>query len=277
MSERAAGGVARVFILGAGRAGLALAHGLRAGGVAIAGVHGRHAIPQDGVTAGVLPSGLGGANVVLVAVRDAQLDAALAELAPALPAAAVVLHLSGATDPKGLAPLRASGHPCGTFHPLLPLAPGSDVEAMLRGGWFGLDGDDAAIEAAQALARALGANVLRIPAGEKARYHAAAVLASNYPVVLAALGERLLHEAGIDGAAARGAVTSLLAGAAGNARRVGAEHPLATALTGPIVRGDHETVRRHLDALAADPILAEVYRVLAEATAALLERPPAGS
>ena len=261
-------GRVRAFVLGAGRAGVALARGLREGGIDVAGVHGRHA--GEGVTAGPLPARLGDATVVLVAVRDAQLDAALAELAPALAPGAVVLHLSGATDPAGLAALRATGHACGTFHPLVPLAPDSDVVALLRGAWFGVDGDDAAMDVARVLAEALGARVLRIPAGEKARYHAAAVLASNYPVVLAALAERLMRDAGVASEAARGAVAMLLSGAASNVRGLAPGRPFAATLTGPMVRGDHETVRRHLDALADDPMLAEVYRTLAEATASLL-------
>jgi predicted short-subunit dehydrogenase-like oxidoreductase (DUF2520 family) len=267
-SPRAGSPDPRVFVLGAGRAGLALARGLRDGGVAVVGVHGRHA--ARGVSAGPLPAGLHDATAVLVAVRDAQLDAALAELAPALGPGAVVLHLSGASDPAGLVPLRASGHPCGTFHPLVPLAPESDVAALLRGAWFGVDGDDAAIATSTTLAHALGAHVLRIPPGEKARYHAAAVLASNYPVVLAALAERLMREAGVEAAAARGAVTTLLAGAASNARGLAPERPFTATLTGPMVRGDLATVDRHLDALAGDPVLADVYRALAQATAGLL-------
>lgn len=263
----------RVFVLGAGRAGLALARALGEAGIAVAGIHGRRPVADDGVTAGPLPRGLQDADVAVVAVRDAQLDEALAELAPALPPGTVVLHLSGATDPAGLEALRAGGHPCGTFHPLVPLAPGSDVAALLHGAWIGVDGDDAAVARAGTLAGALGAHVLRIPAGEKARYHAAAVLASNYPVVLAALAERLMREAGVEGGAARGAVAALLAGAARNVRGVPAARPLASTLTGPMVRGDHETVRRHLDALADDPLLAEVYRSLAEATSALLGAP----
>jgi predicted short-subunit dehydrogenase-like oxidoreductase (DUF2520 family) len=113
---------------------------------------------------------------------------------------------------------------------------------------------------------------LLIPRGEKPRYHAAAVLASNYPVVLAALAERLMRDAGVDGPSARGAVTGLLAGAANNVRGVPADRPLESSLTGPMVRGDLDTVRRHLDAIAADAELAEVYRTLAEATSALLAR-----
>jgi predicted short-subunit dehydrogenase-like oxidoreductase (DUF2520 family) len=267
----------RVFVLGAGRAGLAMARALREGGVTIAGLHGRRAVPDDGVTAGPLPRGLRDATVAIVAVRDAELDAALAELRPALAPRCVVLHLSGASDPAGLDALRAAGHPCGTLHPLVPLAPRADVAALLRGDWLGVDGDAAAIASSRQLAAALGAHVLHIPVGEKARYHAAAVLASNYPVVLAALAERLMLDAGVEADGARGAVAALLAGAAGNVRGVPGDRPLASTLTGPIVRGDHEIVRRHLDALEADPVLADAYRALAEATAALLSREAAAA
>jgi predicted short-subunit dehydrogenase-like oxidoreductase (DUF2520 family) len=104
---------------------------------------------------------------------------------------------------------------------------------------------------------------VEIPAGEKARYHASAVMASNFPVVLAALAARLLREAGLPAEAADGAVRALLAGAAEN---LAAASPAALAsgavLTGPVVRGDVETVARHLVALAGDDRAHAVYVAL---------------
>jgi prephenate dehydrogenase len=113
-----------VFVLGAGRAGRGLSRALRASGIDVIGLHGRRVeLEPDVVTAGPLPGTLAGASVVIVAVRDGQLDEALGELAGApLAAGAVVLHASGSAEPRGLTALRASGHPCGTFHPLVPLA-----------------------------------------------------------------------------------------------------------------------------------------------------------
>lgn len=257
-----------VFVLGAGRAGVGLARALRAAGVTVTGVHGRRPDASLGITAGRIPAGLGGANVALVAVRDAQIDAALDELLPALPADVIVLHLSGATEPRTLDAIRAKGHAAGTFHPLIPIA----GDAALHGAWVGVDGDAAARAASERLASALGAQVLAIPPGTKPRYHAAAVLASNYPVVLAALADRLLTEAGIAPHAARGAVATLLAAAARNVAAAPPATSLASALTGPMVRGDHEVVRGHLDALASEPVVAEAYRALAEATVSLLAR-----
>jgi predicted short-subunit dehydrogenase-like oxidoreductase (DUF2520 family) len=250
----------QVFILGAGRAGLGLARALRASGVRVVGVHGRrNPGGPDGVTVGPLPPSVGDATVTLVTVRDAELEGAIGELArAALAPGSVVLHASGSSDPAGLALLRERGHPAGTFHPLVPFADPARAGAMLRGAWIGIDGDGKARASARTLAAALGAHTLEIPAGEKARYHAAAVIASNFPAVLLWLGERVLAHAGLDAETARRALRALFLAAAENLRvQSGPE-----ALTGPIVRGDVETVHRHLGALASDHLALAAYRAL---------------
>lgn len=252
----------RVFILGAGRAGRSLARALRAGGVQITGLHGRHVSAAEGITAGPPPGSLGSATCVLVTVRDAQLDGALATLAAAsLAPQAVVLHASGSADPAGLAGLRAAGHACGTFHPLVALSDPAHAPQTLRGAWIGVDGDDGARRVSERLAAAVGAHVLYIPPGEKARYHAAAVFASNFPTVLMCLAEELLREVGIAPDVARQALHPLFASAVENLRG-GAG---ASALTGPIVRGDADTIERHLLALRAHPDTLDAYRALSRA------------
>lgn len=252
-----------VFILGAGRAGRGLARALRASGIDVVGLHGRHEPGgEDGVTVGALPAALERATVALVTVRDAQIDAALDELlaAPLAPGA-VVLHASGSAEPAALARVRDAGHPAGTFHPLVPIADPAHAMERLRGAWVGVDGDERARAVGRALAAAVGATVLDIPPGGKALYHAAAVMVSNFPVVLMLIGERLLEEAGLPAAAAQRALHPLFSAAAENLR----EHRGVRALTGPIVRGDVETVSAHLAALAADPDALDVYRALSRA------------
>jgi predicted short-subunit dehydrogenase-like oxidoreductase (DUF2520 family) len=133
-----------------------------------------------------------------------------------------------------------------------------------------VDGDAAAEAAARGLAERLGAHALGIPAGARARYHAAAVFASNFPVVLAAVAERLLARAGVGAAEARPAVRHLLSSAAAN---LAAGDDAALALTGPVARGDVATVARHLAALADDAEADALYRTLARATLGLA---PAG-
>lgn len=256
-----------VFILGAGRAGRGLSRALRASGIDVIGLHGRRVeLEPDVVTAGPLPRTLAAATVVIVAVRDGQLDEALGELAGApLGAGAVVLHASGSAEPRGLAALRASGHPCGTFHPLVPLADPSRAAALLRGAWIGTDGDLEAMAVADRLAARLSAHALRIPAGEKATYHAAAVFASNFPTVLAAVAEQLLASVGVAEDDAWGAIRALMRGAVANLDDATPAH----ALTGPIARGDSDTIRKHLDALTSQPGTRALYATLSLAAVEL--------
>jgi len=256
-----------VFIVGAGRAGRGLSRALRASGTDVIGLQGRRVeLEPDVITAGPLPASLAGATVVIVAVRDGQLDDALGELAAApLGTGAVVLHASGSADPRGLAALRARGHPCGTFHPLVPLADPARAAELLRGAWIGTDGDAAAIAAAERLAARLGAHVLRIPAGEKPAYHAAAVFASNFPTVLAAVAAQLLVRAGVAEGSAWGAIRALMRGAVANLD----DATPAQALTGPIARGDVGTVRTHLAALESQPATRMLYANLSLAAVEL--------
>ncbi|HEY0969883.1 MAG TPA: DUF2520 domain-containing protein, partial [Gemmatimonadales bacterium] len=197
-------GSRRVFVLGAGRAGRSLAAALAAAGRPVVGLHGRRP-PESGpraATAGETAESWGelrgtrisDADVVLVTVRDSELEAALGQLTAApLEPRAVVLHASGATDPGGLGALREAGHPAGTFHPLVPLSDPARGAELLRNAWIGVDGDGEATSAARELAAAVGARVLEIPAGARPAYHAAAVFASNFPVVLAAAATSLLR------------------------------------------------------------------------------------
>lgn len=256
----------RVFIVGAGRAGRGLARALGASGVQVVGLHGTTASDDPPVTAGAIPPRIRKATVVLVTVRDAQLDAAITELTRApLAKEAVVLHASGSTDPPTLELLRRAGHPCGTFHPLVPLADERRAADRLRGAWIGIDGDERARAMAASLARALGAHAVAIPPGEKPRYHAAAVFAANFPIVLAAIADRLLRESRISANDAWQAILHLMRTAVAN---VESQSP-AEALTGPIARGDQDTVRAHVAALANDPEALAAYRALSRAALAL--------
>ena len=269
MSPTAAtGGSGGVFVLGAGRAGRSLARAFVVAGVNVVGLHGRQpdvaGIPP--VTGGAPPPTLGSASVVLVTVRDSQLGDALRQLAGArLAPGAVILHASGATDPAEASALRQQGHPVGTMHPLVPLADPARAPEVLRDAWIGVDGDTPAIAAATALAHQIGANALTIPPGEKPRYHAAAVFAANFPVVVAALAERWWDAAGVQEGEARAATLGLMGAAVSNLER-GRPHDV---LTGPIARGDVASVIGHLAALADDAPALDAYVTLSRAALTL--------
>jgi predicted short-subunit dehydrogenase-like oxidoreductase (DUF2520 family) len=216
---------------------------------------------------------MSGANIVMLCVRDPQLDETIDEVAAAaksglIERGTVILHTSAIAEPDGLRGLSESGFPGGTFHPLAPFGDPEVASELLRKGWIGIDGDNAAKNASRRLAGQLGARTLDIPPGKKPAYHAAAVISSNFPVVLASVAGRLLHEIGVPDATAYQAVESLMSGALANMKQTLPDD----ALTGPVMRGDAETVSKHLRALKGHDRALEVYRALSAAVVEIAER-----
>ena len=265
-----AGVVEPVVLIGAGRAGRALAAALRTVGVSSALVDRTQVVEQWGATVFVSRAdAIARAALILVAVRDGQLDAALDPLrVPGVMGdGAVVLQVSGSAEPAARERLSHTGVSYGTFHPLLPLLNPEVARQRLQGAVIGVEGDAAAHAAAMHLATRLGATTIEIPRADRAAYHAAAVIASNFPVTLAALAEGLLSQIGVDSTAAHRAVRALMAASVENL----ASAPRALdALTGPIARHDTATVRAHATALQGMHPYHEVYDVVSRATLALL-------
>jgi predicted short-subunit dehydrogenase-like oxidoreductase (DUF2520 family) len=188
-------------------------------------------------------------GVVLLAVPDAAITPVAIELAAeaAVTADHVVLHLSGLRSRDALEPLAASGAGLGSFHPLQTISDPETAPERFAGAYAGIEGDDRALAAAGALAATLGMTAVPIPASAKPAYHAGATFAANYTTALAAVAERLAVSAGVAPDVARRLYLPLIRGAAANL-----EAGPAAALTGPVRRGDVETVRAHLRALGPD-------------------------
>lgn len=264
------GSLEPVVLVGAGRAGRALAAAFRAAGLPYALVDRTTIVEQHGPP--VFTSRTDAVQhsaAVLVAVRDGQLDVALDELRErdGVHAAMVVLQVSGSAEPAARDRITAAGAHYGTFHPLLPLIDPSLASFRLQGSVIGIEGDAAAHLVATQLAARLGATTIEIPRSERAAYHAAAVLASNFPVTLAALAEGLLSRIGVDSVAAHRAVRALMAASVEN---LAAAPRALDALTGPIARGDVATVRAHTTALHGSRPYHDVYEVLSRATLELM-------
>lgn len=226
-------------VAGPGRVGTSLAAWLEACGGRRIAAAGRQALPELSTA---------GQDLLLVAVPDPVLPAVAAELARR-PQAAVVLHTSGSLDAGALAPLREAGSAVGTLHPLKAFPhPLPDLE-QAHGVFFAVDGDPDARDLAFRLAAAWSAEAAEVPATARSLYHFAATLAAGGVVTLLAAAEEIAERLGLPEAVTRGYL-ELCKGAvaaAAEAHREG--HPLGSALTGPVARGDRDTVARHLEAL----------------------------
>jgi predicted short-subunit dehydrogenase-like oxidoreductase (DUF2520 family) len=241
--------LAPTAIVGAGRMGRGLAAALEHGGHTVR-LLGRERRANDTREA----------ELVLLAVPDDAIGSVASELArgAAIGREQVVLHLSGLLDRKALHPLASTGAGLGSFHPLQTVADPATAPELLRGAYAGLEGDERAVAAGARLAGLLGMQTVRLAPGAKPAYHAGAVIASNYAVVLAAVAEQLARRAGVAEPDAGSLYLPLMRGTLANL----AMGPVA-ALTGPIRRGDAATVRRHLEALTPEerPLYRELGRV----------------
>ena len=268
----------RVSIVGAGRAGSALAVALRAAGYPITAVHSRsrdsaaHLASQVGAEAVSTASAAArAADVVLLTVPGPQVipvAATIAATSIALPGR-VVIHCDGGQGRDALAAIRLTAAAAAAMHPLQALA-GEASAPLFRGSAFAVDADEGARAVVAAMVLDLGGLAFTVGREQRALYHAAAVLAGNAPLALLSAATGLLEEAGIDAAVAGVGLAALLEGAAHNARRDG----VARALTGPVVRNDAASVRAHLAALSeADPRARSLYVQLGAELLEVVGRP----
>ena len=179
------------------------------------------------------------------------------------PAAKVVLHVSGSVGLEPLAPLAQLGAHVGSLHPLQSFAGGN---TKLAGVYMALDGDSEAQDAGKKLVELFGGKAFSVPAEERAAYHAAACICSNYAVAVEAMAAQLMARWTGSNEAAWEALLPLFKGTAANLQAT--QNPAAV-LTGPIARGDVSTVAKHLAALPVDVIPAYCSLGLATTSLAL--------
>jgi predicted short-subunit dehydrogenase-like oxidoreductase (DUF2520 family) len=224
-----------IAIVGAGRLGTALATALGAPGPLGRGAEAR------------------GATTVLLCVPDSEIATAAAVVGPG----PLLGHCSGAT---GLDVLHE--HEAFSLHPLMTVPAGAPRD-VLAGAGCAVDGSTPrALAVAEALAGRLGMRATRVADEDRAAYHAAASIASNFLVTLEGAAERLAATAGVD----RALLAPLVRAAVENWAARGAED----ALTGPIARGDEETVARQRAAVEErTPELLPLFDAMVDATRAV--------
>lgn len=256
-----------VMIVGPGRMGLALGYALiEADAVASLTVCGRRPEPP---THPLFIQGLAtycfGLEPVppdTEAVFLAVPDHVVPEMAHALagqgraPEGCAAFHLSGALSTEVLAPLHIQGYSVGSFHLLQAVAHPVTGAERIPGSFIAVTGAPRAIAVARRLASALASPMLTVPESRRPLYHAAAVMASNFLAPVLDMATRMMERAGIPHDEALPALLPLVRGALANIEEVGLEQ----AVTGPVPRGDVETVGLHLRAL--DPSDRPLYALL---------------
>jgi predicted short-subunit dehydrogenase-like oxidoreductase (DUF2520 family) len=199
------------------------------------------------------------ADVVVVAVADRALPGTATRIAAvACGFRPLLLHTSGVLSAEVFA---STGMRAGSLHPLQSFPDAGD-DALLRSRvpgthWFH---EGEGFDEAAAMTAVWRGTLHRLAPGRKALYHAGAAVLSNHAVALFDAALALFEAAGVPRSEAHAPLAGLLAGTSANVAAAG----VPAALTGPVARGDADTVRRHLDALrAAAPDLVESYVAMA--------------
>lgn len=178
----------------------------------------------------------------------------------------IIVHCSGALSSDILAPFKNKGCSVASIHPLRAFRKKLHVDAF-KDCYCVVEGDNEATTLLTDLFKGMGAHVIPISAVKKNTYHAAAVMASNYLVTLAGSAATLFMDAGLSDSQARDMTQNLMQSSLANIQHT---TRLADALTGPLARGDIETINTHLHAIE-EPHIEALYRAAALATLPLTD------
>lgn len=264
----------KVGIIGAGKVGSALCKSLQDAGREICGLT---AATKESVQAAaekfhtrpfsnqeLVPL----CDVLFLTVPDRLVGEVAAELALAFGPAGnsflagkTFLHCSGSLELEELRPLADLGAEIGSLHPLQSFA---SADVSFHNIYMAVDGSEAARKTGKEIAAILGAQVFYVPAEERKAYHAAACFASNYVVTAVAVAQELMSKWAPTPEAGLAALMALFDGTAHNLHQAKLAREV---LTGPIARGDTNTIKAHLAVLP--PKILEVYKALGRQTVCL--------
>lgn len=198
------------------------------------------------------------ADIYFITTSDQHVATVAQQLAHlSLSPSTIVAHCSGALNSSILAPL---GCAIASIHPIKSFACPHISVATFSGTYCAIEGIEYAVQQLSALFTLLGAKVTRIKKESKNVYHAASVLANNYLVTLHAHATQSYLTAGIDPGIATLLVTQLMEGALDNLKSM----PHHIALTGPIQRGDIDTIKKNINGLSQAQVPKETLQLYAQ-------------
>ena len=210
------------------------------------------------------------ADLIWLTVNDDAIEHVAETISGTLHPDTVILHTSGALSSKIIK--KHTNNPCGSFHPLAPcpLKQITDAEcvSLYRGVMHAFEGDSKAHEIVVQLSERLNSPCIALPSDAKPLYHASAVIASNYPLILINMATELLVECGFSRDQALEATKRLCQQ---SLKVLDHAQPL-DALTGPIKRNALETIQTHESVLKSYPQALAVYSAIKEAAFEMLKK-----
>ncbi len=266
-----------ISIIGAGRAGTALAYLLQKKGDNISAVASRSQESLNRAkkyldshfTHNIFEAASRG-ELIILSVNDDNISSVCMNLADneAFKENSVVAHLSGALGLNVLEPAKRIGCHVGSLHPIQTLADVDGAIANLPGSYFGLTGEEHSVEVLREVISKLGGIAVEVKDEDKALYHAAACVASNYLVAMTYAAGKLYQKSTRGQSIDLSALWPLIEGTVANLKRSGP----VKALTGPLSRGDIKTIEKHLTSINnKTPEWSNFYRNLGLATCQVIK------
>lgn len=242
----------KIGFIGAGRVGCSIGKYLSVSGIDIAGYYDISAEAADSAAAFTDSESFSKieelvlhSSLLFLTTPDGRIQDTWETIRPLSIAQKIICHCSGALPSDAFTGIEKTGAAGCSFHPMLPFSDRFSSYEQLKHSFFTIEGQKDAVKTVSELFTGLGNTVCQIPGECKPKYHAAASILSNQVIAALDTGYRLLEECGFSREDARQATKELVVQNIENVLR----HDCAQALTGPIERGDIQTVRKHLNCL----------------------------
>lgn len=274
------GDILEIGFIGAGKAGKALGLYFKSHGLSISGYYSKtlqSAQEAAGLTQSKAFTSVSelthSSSLIFITVPDHAFGAIDRQISALIAAQncdmnKIWIHLSGAHPSDYLAGIKAAGGEVASMHPLLSFGEATVSAGHLERAWFTLEGSERAVSTAMELLSKTGGKYSQIKAADKPLYHAGACVVSNFLVTLLDSGLSLFEASGMERGNIFSAIEPLIDSTLSNIREKGT----LDALTGPIVRGDFNTVDIHLKSIEAQlPTQLEFYRAMALKTVEIID------
>ena len=208
------------------------------------------------------------ADVFLIGCQDGHIEECLNQLlhSEIINKGNIIFHCSGSKSSAVLRKAEESGALIASLHPVKSFADPAIAIDSFKPTYCGLEGDKKAVAVLTEWVEAIGGVPFEIKADKKLLYHAASVFACNYLVALQELSIKALEQNGVDRELAMKILEPIVKGTADNIFLLGT----ASALTGPIARGDFQVVAEQLKEVESwDKDAGQIYKCLGKISADL--------